>query len=426
MNNGWPEKVVERLQAYADRTEVQLGEAANKFKEFLNKEFAVTEPMDEDEYYLVEWAEMFVIETRNLGTSQGSRRETKTYVGLFVGLDDNIADLRKNQRERAVTLFRNNSEKAINDKVIGIVSAKEGMWHINGEPTQEKVDGSNLPWFGLEVDDRIIALLNQNENNKGKPIAPSSKVRNLYIIGNDANSFQNEIKTFRIQLTGDLMTQEYEIGRPVKCQVIEPNKTDFDTVYTNRDFSKTMEYNNDFVNDEDKNMLRPERFLVNDTMHDVFCDLSELVETYDQKKLPNYNGTGHYGPLIVTRALVSRLNREPSDSEWDQTGRSFRMNVTSLALQSKYDKHSDQSEITVWVPGRVHDDTHPFEYKDEYGEWKPYAERTPVIIFGRLKLRPYKDDMVPSITAFGVYVPPRTARPGAVGGDTSLDQFGGN
>ena len=84
MNNGWPEKVVERLQAYADRTEVQLGEAANKFKEFLNKEFAVTEPMDEDEYYLVEWAEMFVIETRNLGTSQGSKRETKTYVGLFV------------------------------------------------------------------------------------------------------------------------------------------------------------------------------------------------------------------------------------------------------------------------------------------------------------------------------------------------------
>ena len=50
---------------------------------------------------------------------------------------------------------------------------------------------------------------------------------------------KNEIKTFRIQLTGDLMTQEYEIGRPVKCQVIEPSKTDFDTVYTNRDFSKT-------------------------------------------------------------------------------------------------------------------------------------------------------------------------------------------
>ena len=157
----------------------------------------------------------------------------------------------------------------------------------------------------------------------------------------------------------------------------------------------------------------------------LFCDLSELVETYDRKKLPNYNGNGHYGPLIITKAIVSRVSKEATESQWDQTGRSFRMNVTGLSLQSKYGKESSQNEITVWIPGRVHDDTHPFEYKDEYGEWKPYAERTQVIIFGRLKLRPYKDDMVPSITAFGVYVPPRTARPGAVGGDTSLGQFGG-
>ena len=129
MNNGWPEKVVERLQAYADRTEMKLGEAANEFKDWLNKEFTVTDPAEEEEYLLTEWAEMFVIETRNLGSSQGSQRETKTYVGLFVGIDDNIADLRKSQREKAITLFRNNSQKAIDDKMVGVVSAKEGMWH---------------------------------------------------------------------------------------------------------------------------------------------------------------------------------------------------------------------------------------------------------------------------------------------------------
>lgn len=425
MEKKYPDDVLEKLSAYAERMKIKVGEAANQFKDWLSKEFAVDNPLDEDEYLLNEWAEMFVIETRNLGGSSSGGRETKTYVGHFVGLDDSIVDLRKNMRERAVSLFRNNPDKAVNDGFLGILSAKEGLWHLNGNPTSEKVEGGNLPWFGMEVDDRIVALLSQNDNNKGRPVAPESKVRNLYLLGNSVESFNNSIEVFRIQLTGDLMQGSYDFGRPVKCQVIEPNKSDFDTVYTNRDFAKTLEYSDDFVGEEDRIGLRPERFLLSDSIHEYHTDLSDLVEVFESKKKPLSNGTGYYGPMIITKGNVSGLNKEPLDSQWDQTGQSYRLSVTGVSLQNKYGKDSVQSEITVWIPGRVKEDCHPFEFKDEYGEWKPYAEKTPIIIFGKLKLRPYKDDNVPSITALGVYVPPRTARPGATGGDTSISQFRG-
>ena len=113
------------------------------------------------------------------------------------------------------------------------------------------------------------------------------------------------------------------------------------------------------------------------------------------------------------------------DSEYDQTGRNFRLSITSLGLQSSYGRDSSMAEVTVWIPGRTYDDGHPFEYNNGE-EWTSYAEKTPVIVCGRLKLRPYNGQDVPSITAQSIFVPPRTARPGASGGDTSLDQFGDN
>ena len=157
-------------------------------------------------------------------------------------------------------------------------------------------------------------------------------------------------------------------------------------------------------------------------MHNSFVELDELSEAYDERKIQGSNGN-YYGPTIITKGYVSRLNKEPSDNEYDQTGRAFRLSVTSPSVQRKYGRDSSMSEVTVWVPGRVYDDSHPFEFKDNYGEWQPYAEKTPVIIFGRVRMSVYNDQTTPSLTAFGIYVPSRTARPGAKGGDTSIEQF---
>ena len=102
------------------------------------------------------------------------------------------------------------------------------------------------------------------------------------------------------------------------------------------------------------------------------------------------------------------------NSEYDQTGRSYRMSV--------YRQHS--KDVTIWIPGRMADEEHPFEFKNKDGEWQEYAEKTQVIVVGRLRLRPYNDDMQASISALGIYVPRMTARPAGGRGNTSLDQFG--
>tara|TARA_R100000781_G_scaffold114804_1_gene87018 strand:+ start:7116 stop:8408 length:1293 start_codon:yes stop_codon:yes gene_type:complete len=423
----WPDASIERLQAYADRTGVKVGEAVNEFKKWLKAEFSVDNPLDEDEYLLVEWTEMFVIETRNLGGSGGSSRATSTYVGHLVGIEDTSRDMRKSARENALNMFRANSDRAISEKLIGIVTAKEGVWHINGEATTERVDGSNLPWFALEEGDTILCLLNTNAASAsvGKPMAPTSFTRTLYLLGSEEKS--NKIGLWRVTLNGKSMDAEYNYHEPCKVQVIPPKDITRDTLYTNRDFHTTIEYTDSFVPDNLRQELQAQRFLLNENMHDASVDLSELAEAHADRKIKLPSGVT-LNPTIIVKGNVSRLNKQAMDSEYDATGRSYRMNITSLSLQSRNGRDSAQSEVTVWIPGRLHDEHHPFEYELDgiKDNWTAYAEKTPVIVFGRLKMRPYQDDMLPSITALGIYVPPRTARPAGGSGSTDLNQFGGD
>ena len=59
--------------------------------------------------------------------------------------------------------------------------------------------------------------------------------------------------------------------------------------------------------------------LVSKGMHDSFVELDELSEAYDERKIQGSNGN-YYGPTISPKGYVSRLNKEPSDNEYDQTG----------------------------------------------------------------------------------------------------------
>ena len=426
-SNEWPDAVIERLKPYAERMELELAAAIKQFVDFLGKEFGVTDPLSEDEFYLSQWAEQFVIETRNLGPTTSGGRDTVTFVGYIVGVDEYINDLRKNQMSNALSAWDRNSTQAIDTKTIGVVSAKEGRWHVNGEPTSETIDGDNLPWFGFEHDGRVLCLLNQNQSspNVGKPMAPSSEMRTVFFLGNTEDKFDSQITLWRIGVQGVDMKAEYQIGEACKIQVVSP-KEGSDNLYTNRGFAKSIVYTDEFVSEELRAELTPERFLVNDRIHNEFEELDDLLEAYDERKGVRSDGGGFTHPYIITRGTVSRLNRESNDSQYDQTGRSYRLAITSLGVQNLYGKDSPMSEVTVWIPGRVHDDTHPFEFKDDDGEWQPYAERTTVIIFGKLRLSIYNNETTPSITAYGVYVPRKFARPGVSGGDTSLDQFGGD
>jgi hypothetical protein len=421
----WPEGVTERLQAYADRTDKSIEEAVVEFTAWLQKEFNVTDTREEDEYLLVEWSEMFVIETRNLGGASSGGRETTEFVGHIVGLDEYVNDLRKNMYETATGLWRQNSDRAIDEKYIGVVSARNGVWHVNGEPSKERVDGDELPWFGFEFDNHVLCLLNRNtaSNNVGKPMAPSSMMRTLYFLGNEEALYESSIKLWRVGLTGKDMEAEYQIGEPCRIKVVGL-KEGTANAYTNRGFQNSIVYTDNFVAEEMRRDLVADRFLVHDQAHNLYVELDELTEAYEERKEANPKTGGFYGPTIITKGFVSRMNIEPNESDYDQTGRSFRLCITSHALQVRYGRDSPLSEVTVWVPGRTYDDCHPFEFKNSDGEWVPYAERTQVILCCKLKMREFNDNNIPSLTAYGVYVPPRTARPAAIGGDTSLSQFG--
>ena len=414
------DEVMERIKAYAERTGKGEEEAIKEFEQWLSDEFGVTDWQSEDAYLLTEWAEMFVIDTRNLGRSGGGgNRDTIEFVGHILGLNDAPTDLRRRQREEAVSLFKRDSNRAIEQGMIGILKAKEGVWHVNGEPTNERVDGDNLPWFALEVDNTMVTLLNNREGTAtfGKPVAPTSEVRYMHFLGNEVNSLIENPRLWRIALSGNSMSAQYEIGQLCQVQVIPPNDPTRDTVYTNRDFCDSIIYieNDDSMSD----FTDAARFWVSDK-HDTYVDMAELLEAYDDRKIA-YND-GFLSPTVITKGYVSRLNKEANDNQYDRTGRNFRLSITSLSAQSKYGRESPLSEITVWIPGTLNDENNPFEFK-KGDEWVPYAERTPVLICGQLKTRMFRDDMVPSLTAYGIYVPPRTARPGATGGNTDIAQF---
>ena len=382
----WPASVKSRIEPYAKRMEISEEVAYQQFTTFLQQVFSVSTPQEEDEFFFEGWAETFVIDHRNLGPATGSKRDTVTYLGHIVGLDEYINDNRRWDMERATDAWNNSSGNAIEQKIVGVVSAKGAYWHVNGEPTREEVKSGELPWFGFE--------------------------------------YGNSIRCWRIQLSGDDMESEYNLHTPCKIQVVpqgdkaKENKSDM--VYTNRGFAKGIIYTDDYVPEEDRVNLQAERYLIHPTYHSEYVD--DLMEAHDERKKRKVRSEGYYDPFVITKGYVSRLNKEPSDHGY---GPSYRMAITSLALQSTYGRDSPLSEVTIWVPGRVHDESHPFEFHD--GErWRPYAERTQVIIFGKLKLKEYNGQESPSLTAYGVYVPPRTARPGAEGGDTSLDQFRGD
>jgi len=152
--NRMPEDVLERLSGYAERMNIKLGEAANAFNAWLKEEFGVENPLSEDPFYLSQWSEQFVLERRNEST--GSQRETVSFVGMFIGIEDSERDNRKGMYDKAMNMFRSNRDRAVDEGLIGILTAKDGVWHINGKATDERVQGSELPWFGFESDDMIL------------------------------------------------------------------------------------------------------------------------------------------------------------------------------------------------------------------------------------------------------------------------------
>jgi hypothetical protein len=408
----WPEDVTERLTGYAGKHGISLEEAGARFAKWLKAEFEVDAPHSEDPFYLSQWSEQFVIEDRNNVGGGGSSRDTVTYVGMFIGIEDSERDGRKGVFDNALTMFRNNRDRAIDEGLIGILTAKEGLWHINGQPTEDRVKGSDLPWYGFENDDMLLCLM-ANRDGERKPMAPTSFSRKAYFLGSPESG--GDIKAWSINLQGDAMKATYTKWEACKIQVIAPTRSDQDLLYTNRNFHETVEYTDAWLPEHLRQAFSAERLLVNAKMHHEYAELGELVEVHGDRTVTTASGYT-VNPLVITSGYVTYLNRDHMSSEYDPTGRTYRLSIARQGVDP----------VTVWVSGRMHDEDRVFEYRDRNGEMRQYDEKTQVIVVGRLRLKPYNNEMQASLTALGIYIPPRTARPAGGSGDTSLSQFGGS
>jgi len=233
----WPEDVTERLTGYAGKHGISLEEAGARFAKWLKAEFEVDAPHSEDPFYLSQWSEQFVIEDRNNVGGGGSSRDTVTYVGMFIGIEDSERDGRKGVFDNALTMFRNNRDRAIDEGLIGILTAKEGLWHINGQPTEDRVKGSDLPWYGFENDDMLLCLM-ANRDGERKPMAPTSFSRKAYFLGSPESG--GDIKAWSINLQGDAMKAQQDAQEAAQRLAIEREKMAVDAQRLQREHELRM------------------------------------------------------------------------------------------------------------------------------------------------------------------------------------------
>jgi len=420
----WSDAVVERLQGYADANSINLDDAKQKFVQYLSDKYAVDNWQDEDEDFLIEASEGMVVQ----GRSGGSGMKTENWVGMIIGVDPKKRDKRKYTREQALSAWIASEGKAINAGIVARCIKKDGVWNLvkadGTHPTQESDD--DKPWFMVETPTGPIALLQTGDwSSKGDPIRPELWSRYYYFLGNTESEFGNKVGLFRLDSPDP--DANPDLFKPCRLKVIpnntdrEPNPDFADVFRLPRKWGNEIVYTDDFVESDLKPQLAPEKFCVNPSIHDYHVLLTDMLETYHvgMKEIPGMNPVG---PLAIIKGKVTSLFKEGWDSDWDETGKTYNLRLTSWDLQREHPSGL-RSQIQARIGGVNNERFHAFDYKDG-DQWKPYAERSTVLVFGRLGVRVTEDDgEVPQITAFGIHAVPRFVVPAADGGNPSTEQF---
>ena len=308
------------------------------------------------------------------------------------------------------------------EKAMGIVAS-----------TQERCDEDNDPWFLVRDSGMTLAILQENPDwaRHGEPISPYLFSRTYRFYGNTPEKFEDEMQLFRIDESGSTelsVSQEVVFGEPCTVKV-RPQGDNVSAGWEDMwrgvsNFFKSINYNKDFVDEDDRGYLKGDLFMSG--MDCYVSDLSDLMDVYRSESETIEGFENPIGPLVCIKGKVTDINQTGYESEYDPTGMNYTMRVSSFALQREFPDNMWRQEVSVRVHGFLGQDCHAFDYKGRKG-WKPYAVKSTVYIFGRLGLRAVEEGKqeVPTIRALGVYAPPRLAIPAGEGGNTSLDQFKG-
>jgi len=421
---GLPSGVQERLEKHAERTGDKIGEVIAHYLGFILNEHGCDDWRVEDEDLLIDWAEQCFVQLRRGTTSGGAN--TVTFVGCFVGVDANKRDRRAGMVSRATREFIMDSKAAIDGGRVGLYEKNNSYWQIktnNGVvETNEPVE--EAPTMGFKADNKYICLLGMTTS---RPMMPSLMGRNYYFVGNEQSEFNNDIQMWRIDALGESVDMNVRIGEPCRITVRPPNPEAAegwkDVLGTNKGFEDTIVYTDDFVSEEDRKFLHPHKFLATTDFHDMYVPLENLDTAYNEgHRTFEINGEeGKSGPIVVTKGTVSRLSTEGRESPYDETGRNFSFSISNVALQSLYGQ-GRRGEVSCWVSGSCHDNTNPFISRkgDEEIEW---AEKSTILVIGRVAMSIIDGEEVPKINVFGVYADPRRIRRRTEGGNTNISQF---
>ena len=430
-----PEEVLERLHWYAEQHSISQDKAVEQYLGYIEEHLGIVNTNEEDDDFLVDAAETFVVERRVMSTPGGSSTEL---VGCFVAVEPKIRDKRENVREYAIQSAKEDLGAAIEKGTVARAFVENNVWMLEKAmgivaSTQERFDEDNDPWFLVRDSGMTLAILQENPDwaRHGEPISPYLFSRTYRFYGNTPEKFEDEMELFRIDVSGSTelsVSQNVVFGEPCTVKVrpqgdnVSPGWEDMWRGVSN--FFKSINYNKEFVSEDDREYLKGD--LLMGGMDCYVSDLSDLMDVYRSESETIEGFENPIGPLVCIKGKVTDINQTGYESEYDPTGMNYTMRVSSFALQREFPDNMWRQEVSIRVHGFLGQDCHAFDYKGRKG-WKPYAVKSTVYIFGRLGLRAVEEGKqeVPTIRALGVYAPPRLAIPAGEGGNTSLDQFKG-
>ena len=414
-----PDGVMERITAQAERTKQSVEDVEKEFLEYIAKEFGCDDAYAQDDDLLMDWSETAFVSARR---SSGGGGDTTTFVGCFVGIGEKKNDRMENLRRRNIQDYTKDPAQVIESGRLGAWSMKDGKWHLHTAGAVKESDApvDEDPPYAFKADGEWVSFVSK----VGKNPYPSIRIgRYLYFLGNEESKFVNEglIELWRVDATNDDADMNVDIGRAVRIQVRPPNENTPDSMKdvlgTNSNFSTTLDYTDEFVTEENRSLLSPNNLWMNNDYHDMYVPLEELSDAYEARSRMIEFADGRKvkaGPLVFAKGTITSMSTEPRESQYEQEGYNFSMSITS--------KSNNDEEVMCWIPGAVGNQAAPFMAGWEEQEFA-YAERSTVLIFGRLKLRIKDGKSSPQLNAFGVYGDPIRVRRRATGGDTSVDQF---
>ena len=425
-NAGLHPDVEERLKWWAEKHNKTLDDATGDFFTYLKMELGVDDFSNEEDDFLIDAAETFVVERRVMsGTSSANATEL---VGYFVGVDPKMRDGQQRKREPAVQAAMENLDGAMQLGLVARAYTEDGVWMLDKGEEQVKTDepADEIPWFLYEENGLKLAILQNNPewSRYGEPITPYRWQRTYYFFGNEKDNFLDDQRLLRITVTSSdpdnwFVPQLFsECTLKVRAQSANV-KPEWADTYNAFALPGAIKFGNDFVDEQLRTVIRPDKLIPESSNY--VKDLSLLAEVFETKQevIPGYNPVG---PLVFVRGKVSDMRKEARESEWDPIGHDYSMSISSFDLMRTFNGGMRQN-LPCYIHGLLGDEGHPFEVATDEG-WKPYAVKSTVVVFGRLSVRVTDDGPQPAIKTFGVFAVPRLAIPAGEGGETSTSQYG--